>query len=63
MNKYGYSKLYDYITRHKVKCKCGHKVFIGRTEKMICSWCGRYIFKDKQKEFNYRVKELLNERN
>ena len=53
-------KIYDYITKHKVKCKCGHKVFITKYDKIICSWCGNYVFKDKKKEFDYRLKEMLN---
>lgn len=39
-----------------VKCdKCGHSIMLGRNDKKICEWCGKYIFKDKKTEFMYRM--------
>jgi len=46
--------------KNSTKCSnCGHTMLIGRKEKKICTWCGRYVFKDKKKEFEYRIKELI----
>ena len=53
------SKRIDFYTRNSTKCKCGHTIFLGGKDKMICSWCNRYVFKNKQKEFLYRTGELL----
>jgi len=42
---------------------CGKRVHFYAFEKkgkQLCDWCGRYVFKDKETEFNYRMKELLN---
>ena len=43
-----------------VKClKCGHSVPIGRKDKMLCEFCGKYVFKDKKEEFRYRMGQIL----
>ena len=62
MNKIEYEKFYNYITKNKISCECGHKIFLYKKDKLICSWCGRYVFKNKRIEFKYRIKEKLNER-
>ena len=46
--------------RDKRYCKCGHSVVFpktSKTDKMICSFCGKYIFKNDLLEFEYRIKE------
>ena len=45
----------DYI---KVKCPCGHSVDVYH-DKRICTHCGRYVFKNKEEEFKYRLNEKL----
>ena len=53
-------KYIDEIDNHKYTCKCGHKVFIPYDkEKALCSWCNRYVFKDKKDEFLFRLKEKI----
>ena len=48
------------IQKYKYQCKCGKKVYIKRNkDKAVCDWCGKYVFKDKKAEFEYRVKEKL----
>lgn len=43
-----------------VKCdKCDRTVLIRNDEKGFCPSCGRYIFKDKKAEFDYRMKGLI----
>ena len=49
----------DFYTRNSTKCKCGHTNFLGSRDKIICSWCNRYVFKNKRIEFMYRVGELI----
>lgn len=47
------------ITR---KCKCGHSVEIYH-EKRICTHCGKYVFKNKEDEFKYRLNEKIRKKN
>ena len=43
-----------------IRCeKCGRSIFIGKKDKSLCPTCGRYLFKDKKKEFEYRLKGLI----
>lgn len=52
------TKLFDDASTRKVLCKCGHSVLMPiRKDKVICHWCGNYVFKNKRVEFIYRVKE------
>lgn len=45
-------------------CKCGHTVYIANKNGIaICSHCKNLVFKDKETEFKYRMKEgIINER-
>lgn len=45
-------------------CKCGHTVYIAnKSGIVICSHCKNLVFKDKETEFKYRMKEgIINER-
>lgn len=48
------------VQRYKTRCKCGHKVFIDKDrDKVLCSVCKKYVFKDKQAEFKYKMKQKL----
>lgn len=45
---------YKKIDKYKVKCKCGHTIYLRpHKDKVLCSWCHNYIinpkvaFKDK----------------
>ena len=53
------TKKIDFYTRNSTKCKCGHTNFLGSRDKIICSWCGEYVFKNKKIEFKHRIGELL----
>ena len=56
-----YKRLTDELEKVTYKCKCGHKEVIPKwLDKKNCSWCGRYIFKSKEDEDKYRIKEILN---
>lgn len=53
-------KLASEQTDASIKCDCGHTVLVPtRKDKIICSWCGEYVFKDKETEFKYRMLSKL----
>ena len=53
-------KYHDIITKNRIKCKCGHSVVLPpELNKIICNWCGNYVFKSKKDEFEYRMKEAM----
>lgn len=42
---------------------CGKRIHFYAFEKkdrQLCDWCGKYVFKNKKAEYDYRMKELLN---
>lgn len=53
----------DYLStlaKVKYRCKCGHKVIIpAGVKKLLCSWCGHYVFADKKEEFKAKFNEAL----
>lgn len=50
------------ITKNTIKCKCGHSVLMSR-DKVICTHCGNYVYKDKLTEFKEKmIKEMKNEK-
>ena len=54
-------KYMNVLVKKRIKCKCGHSTYIPpELDKVICSWCGNYVFKDNKKEFEYRFKEARN---
>lgn len=58
MNLKEIEKLANARNNAKVKCKCGHTLNMGFQDKVICHWCGKYVFKNKKIEFEYRMKEI-----
>ena len=49
-------KIQDYM----VKCKCSHTMlFTGNRDRLCCSHCGNYVYKDKKTEIKYKMKEYL----
>ena len=65
---YKKSKTYEADTNYfddraklKVKCKhCGHtKAIPTYVDKVVCSWCHNYIFRNDEVEQRYRFKEKL----
>lgn len=53
--------LCEELSKARVYCpNCGHSVVIVNKSNMaLCSWCKIMVFKDKQTEFKYRMKENL----
>ena len=57
-------KIQNSITKNRKLCpNCGHSVIFSRKDKAICQWCKNYVFKNKEVEFKYRLKEQLNKKN
>ena len=53
-------KLRSIIVDMSTKCDCGHSVFIPpERTRVICSWCGHYIYKDKKEQFKYDLLKAL----
>jgi len=54
-------KYSDILTKARIYCNCGHSVNISSDkDKVLCDWCGNYVFKDKKTEFEFRMKEKMN---
>ena len=54
------TKFLDKYVQNKVKCKCGKTVeFWTSNKKVVCDWCGNYVFRTKKDEYDYRMKGLL----
>lgn len=52
--------LWEAKSKYRIKCKCGHTVYIANKSGMcICSHCRKLAFKDKETEFKYRLKQNL----
>ena len=68
MAKFYTEKEWDRMTKEYDKtsyaCSCGHKVQIPNwKDKILCSWCKKYVFKSKKDEILFRIKEKINEKN
>lgn len=52
------SKRLNAYTDARVICKCGHSVLVEKRRK-LCSWCGRFVYKNKKIEFEEKLKRAL----
>ena len=53
-------KDHDILQNYVVKCKCSHTIlFTGIKDRLICSHCGSWVYKNKKVEMRYKMKELL----
>lgn len=51
---------FEAYAKMSYKCSCGHTITIPATmKKRLCSYCGKWVFKNKKDEFMYRAKEKL----
>lgn len=39
--------------------KCNHTMLLGNCEKLICTWCGNYIYKNEKIEFIHKLRQEL----
>lgn len=65
-NKSAFKKMFNTDNEHKVYCEnCGHSVIFynKKTERLICTHCGYWIYKDAKTKLKYKMKErgILNE--
>ena len=59
-NKKEMDRMFKTYTDNSYKCRCGHSITIAKScEKVVCSHCGRYVFREKRDEFMYRLKEVM----
>ena len=43
------TQLMNVLATFKVKCECGHTmVFVTNREKIICTHCGKYVYRNKK---------------
>lgn len=50
----------DYYDRVKILCSCGHKNVIPVwVDRNVCSWCGKYVYRNKRLEFEEKLKQAL----
>ena len=48
------------LEKVKYRCKCGHRSIIPyNEEKVVCTFCGNYVFKNKKDEDIYRIREKM----
>ena len=53
-------KLDNEMAELKVKCEhCGHTMMIINVDRMICSWCHHWVYKNEQAKFKYKMKEAM----
>lgn len=51
------SSTYTDLSTH---CKfCGHTIVIVNVDRIVCNWCGHWVYKDNKTEFIYKMKEGL----
>lgn len=60
------TKKFKSITDGTKYCKCGHAIaFAKYTKRVICNWCGHWVYNNKEDEFKDRLlqkkKRLENE--
>ena len=56
------SKLESERAKYKVKCKCGHSIVfypIHPKNKLICSYCKHYVYKNEKEKFKELMKGKL----
>ena len=55
----------DSIQSITYACKCGHRMVIpANVDKLICKWCGNWVYRNKKDEFKDKLgKELKKNEN
>lgn len=52
---YEEQKIADKLQPFRKKCKCGHSVILVDNPYLICTHCGKPIFRDEKAKFIYKV--------
>lgn len=51
------TRMFKEYSNNRYYCKCGHSVAIPNSmEKIMCSWCKNYVYKDEDKQKEYDLK-------
>ena len=59
-----FKRMLNELNKVKAKCRCGARIILPmKEEKGICHICKNYVFRDKKKEFEYRLKEKIRRNN
>lgn len=45
-----------------IKCECGHSIVMSKADRTICSWCGKWVYRTKEIEFKYKLRETINKK-
>lgn len=57
-----FNKLANAYAEVSIQCKCGHKSVIPFwVDKVVCSWCGYYVYRNKKLEFKEKLSKKLKE--
>ena len=56
------TKMLDAFSKIKVRCKCSHTIVMIASDRVICSHCGNWVYKDKKTEFKYKLNQSLKRR-
>lgn len=55
------TKYFDAMVERIVKCDCGHAiVFQEQTDRIICSWCNHWVYRNPKIKFKYKMMEAKN---
>ena len=53
-------RLFQEITSAKVKCPtCGHSVLMYKMDRVICDWCGHWVYRNDKARFKYMLKKEM----
>lgn len=52
-------KLFDKICEYRVKCNCSHTMIIIQNDRVICSYCGKWVYRTPEIEFKYKLREKM----
>lgn len=55
-------KIADEKSKATIKCKCGHSKVMPNADRTICSWCGKWVYRTKEIEFKYKLRETINKK-
>lgn len=54
-------KKFKSLAENRYYCYCGHSVVINPKEtRVLCTYCGHWVYKDKQKYFKERLRGYIN---
>lgn len=49
-------KKHWYYNERKQTCECGHRTAVSKkANRVVCSWCGRFLYFDERAKFKDKV--------